>query len=323
MNGLEDLVRQTLAERAHDVDRVQLNAPTPCPAGSRRWVAVGTVVAVAAAILVAVVLVAPWNSDHRSTTPATAVDTGGTRSVSFHGITLTVPGTWAIGRLGCSGLAGSAGRSSVTVEPSALPNCPAFAGPPAGATPPPVTTTAVTVRAQIGGSATGSPTTVAGHPAQWVVTYGPESSTRFLRLPDVGVELAISVPPGDATALQRVLDGIAYTPVDALGCAARLPEIPVGSVSPVATGATTATVCEYDRAAPGQTPTLLGSRVLDPDEIDAVRRFVDDPDAGGRHVSRGSQDFLVYRFTAADGSVTTLAADPGATATALPGAYRS
>ncbi|MHA3704995.1 hypothetical protein ACXR2U_22720 [Jatrophihabitans sp. YIM 134969] len=315
MTDLEDLVRATLAERAHDVDRVQLNAVAVRPARTRRWVAVGSVAAAAAAIVAAVVLIAPWaGPPFRSADLIGAEPPPPTQQVSFHGITLTVPASWGVGRFGCFGSGAPGDGNTVTIIPTNLPNCPTHPSTPGPiTTSAPVTRTSVTLQALTSSDGPGTATTVAGHPARWVDTYGPEGTPPLLQLPDVGVQMSISAPAGGTAT---VLAGLSYTPLDARGCDAQLPASSPDVDDTVLAAAVSGAVCEYDVSGPDGT-FLLGSRTLTAAEITALQRAV----TGSRAAPSGVDGTVLYRATTADGRSTEVRFDANSAPADLPRAY--
>lgn len=308
MNSLDDLIRDTLAGRAHDVDGLALAATPPPRRSGRRWVAVGTVVAVAAAILVAVVLVAPWRgASDRNAGPATApTPPAGMQWVSYHGITLTVPDSWATGIFFCT----RPDRSAVRIGEWSGHSC--------AANPKGVVTPADATVLYLGSlsdqTPQGDPTVVEGQPARRFVYPAGESEPGFLQyqLLTAGVVIQIS---GPGMTDENILAGLRYTPVDDLGCAATIAADPIPADTPAGPitlpTPTAVTVCDYAPVWSGYGGYLMGSRVLTADErtalvaaIDAALPWSDPPTDNGQLQA----DSLIYQFTMADGSTRRVSA---------------
>ncbi len=324
MNSLEDLVRDALAERAHDVDGLDLTTFDARPAARRRrWVAVGTVVAVAAALVVAVVLVAPWRgAPHRNATPAAIPSPPtGMQWVSYHGITLTVPASW---KLDPATICAPPASDSVFVAhgSSSIASCPAHQGPPQLQT-----TSVVSLRPFGSEGAAGTRFDIDGHPAYRddspLAAGDPVYSwpiTTVIGLPDVGI--AVTVDTVSEAELQRVIGGIEYTPVDHLGCAAHrsgAPNLAADGGQPAVPGPGPIVVCQYEPTSNGPddhpaVSALLGSRVLTADETAALRAFVTRaaPGAPRTPTPANSPDDGVRAFLlpTADRTPAALVADP-------------
>lgn len=305
MSALGDLVRQTLAERAHDVDHVQLNASAPRPGRSRRWVAVGTVVALAAAIVVALVLVAPWRGASNLTArPAvTPSPPAGMRWVSFHGLTFTLPDTWALKPTMCE-------TTSAPVEVVVGPDggkCAIRIG----SGPARVTVTGLDAMPPQGDA-----TVVAGLAARRFDGDGGLVGADYVQYQIPEVDVVVRIGPADANVVDTLTSGIVHTPVDPLGCAARAPSVHGGSSGQLALdGVTAGVVCEYETPGPGAPPQyLLGSRVLTHDDLTTLRTVVATatpaPYAIGGTGRVGADSGLhLYRLTRADGSTETVSVD--------------
>lgn len=308
MNSLEDLVRNTLAARAHDVDGLALATTPPPRRTARRWAAVGTVVAVAAAILVAVVLVAPWRGapDRKATPPAIPTPPTSMQWVSYHGITLTVPDSWAVDRFACTRPAASA---VIVPEVGFASSCPYRPNQPT--TP----TDAMVIRLDALGEAPaqGDPITVDGRPAWRFVSDGGPGERAYLQvqLPAAGVSLTIDSADLDD---RELLAGITYTPIDANGCTAQLTSDLVSDALPsgmVEAGELTGgSICEYATADAGR--YLNGSRRMTDADIAGIQTAFKsatpwtEADRGQGFISLGT---LVYRVTRPDGDVQMLAVE--------------
>jgi hypothetical protein len=312
MNRLEELVRDSLAEHAHEApDGSELVAALrrEHPKPRREWLLAGLAAAVViAAVAATVVVVRESSGGHRARPTATGVPTG-MWAVSFHGIEILVPDSWRSGTERC--------RQMQALDRGFAPG---QLWPPCGVEdgsatsgvdlsdlsgqwyPPPavdyrkLATTAMTID---------------GHAARRGVskalTTGEESTV--IALPDPGVLLLVRSP--DPALVQRIVDSIRVVSIDSRGCesrmAARLPESDStadGNLM-MRQGYESAVLCSYSSG------WLERSTAMPADKADSIVAALNALSLKrGPHACLGevSQDF-VLRFSYPDGQTRDVLAN--------------
>jgi hypothetical protein len=324
MDGLETLIRDTLAEHAADAPDASVLGPRPARRSShragRRWLTAG--LAAAAVVTVSIALVA-LRSDPSPKPSTTTPLPAGFKLVSYHGIEIGVPEAIRVDTALCA----PTQIDVVVVDAGIVHGCAgqAHAGPP----PSPAGLTVVsldsTEQYHPGLNRTlptdGPTSELDGHRA--FRSYPASSSvpgiTGVLVVPDYGVQVTVTAPT--RVGVDQILDTVRVSPVDHLGCPDRgstatpFDHRPADSLVP---GRPTSVVtCHYHQFVAGGPLWLTGSGVTVPaadlpalvDELNALPEV----DAATAGAAAPRNEWLVFGY--ADGTqraVFVAGADSGA-----------
>jgi hypothetical protein len=306
MDALETLIREALAEHAHEApppDRLVV-PPRSADRGRRRWPHVLLAAAAVAAVAIGVVVVRGGSSGNPPAAP-TPIPTfapipPGMNEVSYHGITVQIPDNLRPRYDDCA-----APRNVIdTVDWTLAPNCPVT----------------IDIQDRRPGTLVRLAPYQNGRPDSMRIQHQP-GVVETRNLPGPGVSVYVAAPT--RAQVRAIFDTVRVTPVDRNGCAATRPALSDPPASDLLPGTpTAASECTYTLV-PGSRAVayLVRSLPVAADRLSRLVAAIDNLPAGSSGHAAELPGSVRYQFTYADGSVRTIDVTRGDDATVTDGQH--